>query len=75
MRRDVFEVEEVAALMNNRLVAVKLDREQRPDVDARTVYCVQPRSATTDVLTHSYLFLQCNLSSLQGALRLFSATR
>jgi hypothetical protein len=34
MERDSFECEEVAALINANFVAIKLDREERPDVDA-----------------------------------------
>jgi uncharacterized protein len=34
MERECFEVDEIAALMNERFVCVKVDREERPDVDA-----------------------------------------
>ena len=34
MERECFENEEVAALMNNNYVCIKVDREERPDVDA-----------------------------------------
>ncbi len=34
MERESFEDPEVAALMNERFVCVKVDREERPDVDA-----------------------------------------
>ena len=34
MERESFEDEETAALMNERFVCVKLDREERPDLDA-----------------------------------------
>jgi hypothetical protein len=34
MERESFEDEETAALMNDRFVAIKLDREERPDLDA-----------------------------------------
>jgi uncharacterized protein YyaL (SSP411 family) len=33
MERESFENEEVAALMNSRFVSIKVDREERPDVD------------------------------------------
>ncbi len=33
MERESFENEEVAALMNSRFVNIKVDREERPDVD------------------------------------------
>jgi uncharacterized protein len=34
MERESFEDPEVAALMNERFVCIKVDREERPDVDA-----------------------------------------
>ena len=34
MERESFEDAETAALMNERFVSVKVDREERPDVDA-----------------------------------------
>ena len=34
MERESFEDPDVAALMNERLVCVKVDREERPDIDA-----------------------------------------
>src|ERR687890_1607457 len=34
MERECFEDPEIAALMNDRFVCVKVDREERPDVDA-----------------------------------------
>jgi len=34
MEKDAFDVEEVAALMNRHFVSIKVDREERPDVDA-----------------------------------------
>ena len=34
MERESFEDEETAALMNERFVAIKLDREERPDLDS-----------------------------------------
>ncbi|MCG6199301.1 thioredoxin domain-containing protein, partial [Anoxybacillus sp. LAT_38] len=33
MERESFEAEEVAALLNEKFVAIKVDREERPDVD------------------------------------------
>lgn len=33
MEREVFENEEIAALMNERFVCIKVDREERPDLD------------------------------------------
>ena len=34
MEKDAFEVDEVAALMNRHFVSIKVDREERPDVDS-----------------------------------------
>src|SRR4051812_49993562 len=41
MERESFEDAEVAAVMNERYVCVKVDREERPDVDAIYMDAVQ----------------------------------
>ena len=41
MERECFEDEEIARLMNERFVCVKVDREERPDVDALYMEFVQ----------------------------------
>jgi len=41
MERESFEDEETAALMNERVVAIKVDREERPDVDSIYMEAVQ----------------------------------
>jgi uncharacterized protein YyaL (SSP411 family) len=41
MERESFEDPEIAALMNERFVPIKVDREERPDVDAIYMKCVQ----------------------------------
>jgi len=41
MERESFEVSEIAALMNEHFVCVKVDREERPDVDAIYMEAVQ----------------------------------
>src|SRR3712207_3626100 len=41
MERESFEDEQTAALMNERYVCVKVDREERPDVDALYMEAVQ----------------------------------
>jgi uncharacterized protein len=41
MERECFEDPEIAALMNERFVCVKVDREERPDVDALYMEAVQ----------------------------------
>jgi uncharacterized protein YyaL (SSP411 family) len=41
MERESFEDPEIAALMNERFVCVKVDREERPDVDALYMEAVQ----------------------------------
>ena len=37
MERESFESEEVAALLNEGFVSIKVDREERPDVDGAYV--------------------------------------
>ncbi len=44
MERESFEDPEVAALMNDRLVCIKVDREERPDIDA---VCMEACQAMT----------------------------
>jgi uncharacterized protein len=44
MERESFEDREIAALMNERFVCVKVDREERPDIDA---LCMQACQAMT----------------------------
>jgi uncharacterized protein YyaL (SSP411 family) len=41
MERECFEVPEIAALMNASFVCVKVDREERPDIDAISMEAVQ----------------------------------
>ena len=41
MERESFEDEEVAALMNRHFVCIKVDREERPDVDQVYMHAVQ----------------------------------
>ena len=41
MERECFENPEIAALMNEHFVCVKVDREERPDVDAIYMEAVQ----------------------------------
>jgi hypothetical protein len=41
MERQVFENEEIAALMNKKLICIKVDREERPDVDRIYMTAVQ----------------------------------
>jgi hypothetical protein len=41
MERESFESEEIAAVLNERYVSVKVDREERPDVDAIYMTAVQ----------------------------------
>jgi uncharacterized protein YyaL (SSP411 family) len=41
MERESFENEEIARVLNDRFVAVKVDREERPDVDDVYMTCVQ----------------------------------
>lgn len=41
MERESFENEEIASIINEKYVAIKLDREERPDVDAVYMTFVQ----------------------------------
>ena len=41
MEEESFEDEEIAAYLNEHYVAIKVDREQRPDVDAVYMSAVQ----------------------------------
>lgn len=41
MEREVFEKDDIAAIMNERLVCVKVDREERPDIDHIYMEAVQ----------------------------------
>ncbi len=41
MERECFEVEEVAALMNKNFICIKVDREERPDVDQIYMEAIQ----------------------------------
>lgn len=41
MEREAFEREQIAEVMNNRFVCIKVDREERPDVDAIYMDAVQ----------------------------------
>src|SRR5881227_171086 len=44
MERESFEKDEIAALMNQRFVCIKVDREERPDIDA---ICMEACQAMT----------------------------
>src|SRR3954453_402570 len=41
MERESFESEEIAAILNREFVAIKVDREERPDVDSIYMQAVQ----------------------------------
>src|SRR5256885_6891038 len=41
MERESFENEEIAALMNQHFVSIKVDREERPDIDSIYMQAVQ----------------------------------
>ena len=41
MERESFENEEIGALMNQHFVSIKVDREERPDVDSVYMTFVQ----------------------------------
>lgn len=46
MEREVFENEELAALMNKHLVCIKVDREERPDIDRVYMTALQAMSGS-----------------------------
>lgn len=50
MERESFESDEVAKLLNENFVAVKVDREERPDVDKARSVCA---------LATPYLYVTC----------------
>ncbi len=61
MERESFESEEIAKILNDKFVSIKVDREERADVDR--VYVIVPSSATT------YSLLSVSLSGCCGFLR------
>lgn len=48
MERESFEDEEVAQLLNNNFVAIKVDREERPDIDALYMSVCQALTGSGD---------------------------
>lgn len=46
MERESFESEEVAKIMNDNFVNIKVDREERPDIDKVYMTFVQVSSST-----------------------------
>src|SRR5688572_22795453 len=55
MERESFEDPEIAALMNERFVPVKVDREERPDVDALAMQAVQDMTGRGGWPLHVFL--------------------
>ena len=57
MERECFEDPQIAALMNERFVCIKVDREERPDVDAIYMDAVQamtgPRRLAAERVPHA----------------------
>lgn len=60
MEKESFENEEIAQIMNTHFISVKVDREERPDIDSIYMQCVQMLTGqggwpTTLFLTHDGL--------------------
>ena len=55
MERESFENDEVAAFLNERFVAIKVDREERPDVDAIYMTAVQAMTGSGGWPLNSWL--------------------
>src|SRR4051794_12303287 len=60
MERESFEDERVAAVMNERFVCIKVDREERPDVDAIYMEAVQAMTGHGGRPLHVFLQPQPN---------------
>jgi uncharacterized protein YyaL (SSP411 family) len=65
MEREVFENEEIARLMNEKLVNIKVDREERPDVDR--VYMTAVQAMTGSGGWPMSVFLTPDLKPFYGA--------
>ncbi|MEW6213289.1 MAG: DUF255 domain-containing protein, partial [Acidobacteriota bacterium] len=65
MERDVFENEEIADLMNRHYVSIKVDREERPDVDR--VYMAALQAMTRGGGWPMSMFLTSDLKPFYGA--------
>lgn len=55
MQRETFEDEEVAALMNQYFIAIKVDREAQPDIDKVYMYALQAMGLPTGWPLHVFL--------------------
>ena len=56
MERESFESEEIAQILNDKFVSVKVDREERPDVDKVYMTYIQVKSKVQKL---ELLFLLC----------------
>ncbi|MDW7682401.1 MAG: thioredoxin domain-containing protein, partial [bacterium] len=65
MEREVFENEEIAALMNQYVISIKVDREERPDVDR--VYMTALQAMTGGGGWPMSMFLTPDLKPFYGA--------
>ena len=57
MERESFESEEVAEILNTRFVSIKVDREERPDVDKVYVSSVGGLKNACDKALLAYVWL------------------
>ena len=71
MERESFESEEVAAIMNEKFVNIKVDREERPDVDKVYVRATSPWRQTQSIAPvigvngRSWGFMRANWTCVQ----------
>lgn len=65
MEREVFENEEIAASMNKTFVSIKVDREERPDIDR--VYMAALQTMTRNAGWPMSMFLTPDLKPFYGA--------
>ena len=65
MEREVFEVEEIASLMNDIFINIKVDREERPDIDR--IYMTALQSLTGSGGWPMSMFLTPDLKPFYGA--------
>ena len=60
MERESFESEEVAKIMNDNFVNIKVDREERPDIDKVYMTFVQVSVQVSNVTISGHIYLGHN---------------
>jgi uncharacterized protein YyaL (SSP411 family) len=71
MERESFENHEIAEVMNEGFVCIKVDREERPDIDQVYMEAMHPRRWVSMEAGRS-MFLRCQTRSLFVEARIFS---